>query len=299
MSAAPRAEALALDGLTVEIDGRALVRDLDLEIAAGEIVGLIGPNGSGKSTALRCVYRALAPSGGVVRIGGDDLARLPLRASAQRIAAVAQEAVADFDFTVAELVALGRAPHQRGNAPLTAAERELCESAMRRMDVAHLADRGVLGLSGGERQRVRIARALVQEPRALILDEPTNHLDLHHQLRLLVHLRGSGLTVVVVLHDLNLAAAACDRLAVLSEGRLVAAGAPAEVLTERLVAEVFGVRAAIVPHPLTGDPQLLYALGDDRTAPALDHDPAPEPASAPASAPARGARPSDLEGSPA
>lgn len=118
----------------------------------------------------------------------------------------------------------------------------------------------MLTLSGGERQRVLLARALVQEPKILVLDEPTNHLDVRHQVQLLSLLRGSGLTVLIVLHDLNLASAACDRIGVLSEGRLVTAGSPAHVLTPELVDEVFGVEASVVPHPRTGAPQLLYSL---------------------------------------
>ncbi|MEV2251820.1 ABC transporter ATP-binding protein [Streptomyces sp. NPDC050147] len=251
---------LALDGLSVTIDGKLLVRDLSLEVGSGQIVGLVGPNGSGKSTALKCVYRALRPSSGVVRVGTDDLSRLTPRRSAQVVAAMAQDGAVDLDFTVEEVVALGRAPHLRGNQALGERERELCARIMARLDLTRLADRGVLTLSGGERQRVLLARALVQEPRILVLDEPTNHLDVRHQIELLSLLKGSGLTVLVVLHDLNLAAAACDRIGVLSRGALVAAGTPEEVLTTGLVDEVFGVKASVISHPLTGDPQLLYAL---------------------------------------
>ncbi|SDT22635.1 ABC transporter ATP-binding protein [Jiangella sp. DSM 45060] len=251
---------LRLEGLTVTIDGAELVRDLSLDVADGAVVGLIGPNGSGKSTTLRCVYRALRPSGGAVRIGGDDLATLSRRDGARRVAALTQQGGSDLDFTVEEVVALGRAPHQRGNEPLTARERQLCDDAMRRLDLLHLAGRGVLSLSGGERQRVLVARALVQEPRVLVLDEPTNHLDVRHQLGLLALLRGAGLTVLVVLHDLNLAAAVCDRIGVLDGGRLVAVGAPADVLSEALIRDVFGVAATVVAHPLTGAPQLLYTV---------------------------------------
>ncbi|GAT68718.1 ABC transporter ATP-binding protein [Planomonospora sphaerica] len=252
---------LLLDEISVSVDGTALLRDLALTVGPRQIVGLIGPNGSGKTTALRCVYRALRPTGGVVRIDGRDLDRIPLRESARMIAALTQEGGSDLDFTVEEVVALGRTPHLRGNQALSAAERELCRRAMAQTEVSHLAGRGVLSLSGGERQRVLVARALVQEPQVLILDEPTNHLDLHHQLRLLSMLKGSGLTVLVTLHDLNLAASACDRLAVLSQGGLVTCGPPAEVLTEALLRDVFGVAASIVPHPLTGVPQVLYDLG--------------------------------------
>ncbi|MGW0533219.1 ABC transporter ATP-binding protein [Streptomyces sp. NPDC003032] len=251
---------LRIEGLGVDIDGKSLVRELSLDVGSGEVVGLVGPNGSGKSTALRCVYRALRPAAGTVRVGGDDISRLPMRRSAQLVAAMTQDGAVDLDFTVEEVVALGRAPHQRGNQALSGRERELCEWAMERLDIRHLARRGVLTLSGGERQRVLLARALVQEPKILVLDEPTNHLDVRHQIEMLSHLRGAGLTVLVVLHDLNLAAAACDRIGVLSQGRLVASGTPEDVLTEGLVADVFGVKATVVPHPLTGDPQLLYAL---------------------------------------
>ncbi|NRQ33573.1 ABC transporter ATP-binding protein [Nonomuraea sp. NN258] len=256
---------LLLDDLSVSVDGAAIVRNLVLAVAERQVVGLIGPNGSGKTTALRCVYRALRPSGGVIRVDGADLSRMPPRDSARVIAALTQEGRADLDFTVEETVALGRAPHLRGNQALSPRERELCRDAMARTEVLHLAGRGVLTLSGGERQRVLVARALVQEPRVLVLDEPTNHLDLHHQLRLLSMLRRSGLSVLVTLHDLNLAASACDRLAVLSQGRLVACGPPGAVLTEELLREVFGVEASVVPHPLTGVPQVLCDLHSSTT----------------------------------
>ncbi|MFZ3562245.1 ABC transporter ATP-binding protein [Streptomyces sp. BH055] len=251
---------LELDGLTVVTDGATLVRELSLHVPAGRVVGLVGPNGSGKSTALRCVYRALRPTAGTVRVGGDDLSRLTMRAGARAVAALTQDGTVDLDFTVSEVVALGRTPHLRGNQHLSSQERELCERTMDRLGIGHLARRGVLTLSGGERQRVLVARALVQEPEILVLDEPTNHLDIRHQVELLSLLRGAGLTVLVVLHDLNLAAAACDRLGVLSEGRLVTSGTPKDVLTPELVEDVFGVGASVVPHPLTGDPQLLYTL---------------------------------------
>ena len=254
---------LSLDQVSVVRDGKRLVHELSLTVPDGRCVGLVGPNGSGKSTALKCVYRALRPSSGAVRIGGDDLSRLSLRHSAQRIAALAQDGGIDLDFTVEEVVALGRTPHGCGDHRLDARERELCNRSMDRLGIRHLSGRGVLSLSGGERQRVLVARALVQEPRTLVLDEPTNHLDVRHQLSLLSLLRSAGPTVLVVLHDLNLAAAACDVIGVLSEGRLVAAGPPEEVLTPDLVHDVFGVRPTVVRHPRTGTPQLLYSLGPD------------------------------------
>ncbi|MFF1377490.1 ABC transporter ATP-binding protein [Streptomyces sp. NPDC058308] len=259
---------LSLRDLTVEAAGRVLVDRLNIEVSAGSVVGVVGPNGSGKSTALRCVYRAMRPTSGAVLLDGTDLASLKLRDSARSIAALTQESHTELDFTVEEVVALGRTPHAHGNQPLTARERELCGRAMDRLDVAHLADRSVLTLSGGERQRVLVARALVQEPRILVLDEPTNHLDVRHQVELLSFLRGSGLTVLTALHDLNLAAQVCERIAVLGAGCLVASGVPAEVLTSELVRKVFGVDADVVPHPRTGIPQLLYDLAPTAPAPA-------------------------------
>ena len=251
---------LRLDGLCVEISGKKLVSDLCLDVPNGEVVGLIGPNGSGKSTALRCVYRALRPTGGAVLLDTTDIQTMSLRESARFIAALTQEGHTDLDFTVEEVVALGRTPHLRSNRSLSGEERELCRAAMKQADVTHLADRSVLTLSGGERQRVLIARALVQEPQVLVLDEPTNHLDVRHQIELLSFLRTAGLTVVIALHDLNLAASTCDRLGVLSGGRLVTSGAPDGVLTPDLIREVFGVECSVVTHPRTGVTQLLYDL---------------------------------------
>nr|WP_218889574.1 ABC transporter ATP-binding protein [Saccharopolyspora hordei] len=249
-----------MDDVSVEVAGSTLVDRLDLSVGSGEVVGLVGPNGSGKSTALRCLYRALRPTTGAVLLDGTDLASLPLAESARSVAALTQESRTELDFTVAEVVALGRAPHLRGNQQLTDADWELCRQAMRRTDVEHLAGRSVLSLSGGERQRVLIARALAQRPRVLVLDEPTNHLDVRHQVALLSFLRECGLTVLVALHDLNLAAATCDRLAVLSRGTVVRTGKPHEVLDPELVRDVFGVSVSLVTHPRTGAPQLLHDL---------------------------------------
>ncbi|WP_019808869.1 ABC transporter ATP-binding protein [Saccharomonospora halophila] len=249
---------VTLDGITVELAGTTLLDGLDVRVAPGEVLGFVGPNGSGKSTALRTVYRALRPSAGAVLLDSTDLDDLPPRERARRVAAVSQDEHADLDFTVAELVALGRYPHRSGGRPLGGDEWEHCHRAMRLTDTMHLAERGVLSLSGGERRRVFLARALAQGTPVLVLDEPTNHLDIRHQLELLALIRDSGLTVLVALHDLNLAAAVCDRIAVLARGRLVRSGPPGQVLTPDLVERVFGVRPVVVPHPDTGVPQLLH-----------------------------------------
>ncbi|MFH8242565.1 ABC transporter ATP-binding protein [Streptomyces sp. NPDC018321] len=247
-----------IDAVTVEIGGARLVEDVSLRAGDGQFVGLVGPNGSGKSTLLRCVYRALRPTAGAVRLGGDDLLTMNTRESARRLAALPQESAAEFDFTVAEVVAMGRLPHQGAVARETDEDRRACAAALAGVDAGHLAGRGFLTLSGGERQRVLIARALAQQPRVLVLDEPTNHLDIAQQLEVLSLVRAAGPTVLTALHDLNLAALHCDLIHVVDDGRIVASGAPHDVLTPALLADVFGVRAHRVPHPETGAVQLLF-----------------------------------------
>ncbi|TSB18364.1 ABC transporter ATP-binding protein, partial [Streptomyces benahoarensis] len=247
-----------IEDLAVEVAGRRLLHDVTLRAADGQLIGLVGPNGSGKSTLLRCVYRALRPAGGTVRLDGADLHAMDAREGARLLAALPQEAQATFDFAVAEIVAMGRLPHQRGSGRASAADAEICARALARVGAGHLAHRGFPGLSGGEKQRVLIARALAQEPRVLVLDEPTNHLDIAQQLEVLALVRDSRLTVLAALHDLNLAARHCDALYVLDGGRIVAAGEPHEVLTAGLLADVFGVRAHRVRHPETGAVQLLF-----------------------------------------
>ncbi|GAA2262644.1 ABC transporter ATP-binding protein [Streptomyces amakusaensis] len=247
-----------IDDLTVAVAGARLVEDINLRAGSGQLVGLVGPNGSGKSSLLRCVYRALRPAAGTVRLDGDDLHALSPREGARRLAALPQETVGEFDFTVAEVVAMGRLPHQRAAGRTSAEDRAQCRAALAGVGASHLADRSFLTLSGGEKQRVLIARALAQRPRVLVLDEPTNHLDIAQQLEVLSLVRDSGLTVLTALHDLNLAAVHCDTLHVIDHGRIVAAGPPHEVLTAQLLAEVFGVRAHRVAHPVSGAIQLLF-----------------------------------------
>ncbi|NGY57782.1 ATP-binding cassette domain-containing protein [Lentzea sp. NEAU-D13] len=235
------------DGLTVQ----GIITDITLA-ACDEVVGIVGPNGSGKSTTLRCVYRAMKPDAGAVLIDGVNVHKR--QQLARDLAALTQESQVEFDFTVAEVVEMGRLPHERDSAR----DRRIVGDALATVDLSGLASRSFLSLSGGERQRVLIARAIAQEPRVLVLDEPTNHLDIRHQLDVLALARGLGVTVLTVLHDLNLAASYCDRLYVLDEGRLVASGTPEEVLVPELIAKVFHVTAHVVRHPTTGVPQLLF-----------------------------------------
>ncbi|WP_406858832.1 ABC transporter ATP-binding protein [Streptomyces sp. HUAS MG47] len=254
-----------IEDLSVEVAGARLVQDIRLHAAPGQVVGLVGPNGSGKSSLLRCVYRALRPAAGAVRLDGEDLHGMDAQAGARLLAALPQESSAEFDFSVAEVVAMGRLPHRRGAIGRASAEDgRICERALDRVGATHLTDRSFLTLSGGEKQRVLVARALAQQPRVLVLDEPTNHLDIAQQLEVLALVRSLGPTVLVALHDLNLAARHCDVLYVIAGGRIVASGPPHDVLSPDLLAEIFGVRAHRVRHPRTGAVQLLFdRLTDD------------------------------------
>ncbi|TDB99526.1 ABC transporter ATP-binding protein [Nonomuraea longispora] len=230
---------LDLRGVSVRLDGRPIVHEADLLVGDGEFVALVGPNGCGKSTLLRTIYRALRPSAGLIRVDGDDVHGLSWRESARRTAVVAQETPSELDFTVGEVVLMGRTPYER----VAAADAERCARALDRVGLAGAEERVYATLSGGEKQRALIARALVQETRLLLLDEPTSHLDIRHQLEVLHLVRELGVATLAVLHDLNQAAAFCDRLYVMSAGRVLAGGPPGQVLTPELISEVYGVRA--------------------------------------------------------
>lgn len=227
------------------VGGHLAVDGVTLDVPTGSTVALLGPNGSGKSSFLRLLAGVRPTSSGVVRLGDDDLASLSRRRVAQRLAVVDQENVTDTDPTVRDVVSLGRLPHRAAWSPATGRDREVVDRCAAQMRVEHLLGRRYATLSGGERQRVQIARALAQEPTELLLDEPTNHLDLRHQLELLTLVRRAGRTTVMALHDLNLAATYADRLVVLHEGRVHAAGPPEDVLTVELVADVYGVEAEV------------------------------------------------------
>lgn len=248
---------LHVQAVSVDIAGRRILHEASLS-ADGDVLGLVGPNGSGKSTLLRTVYRMLHPASGRVIAGGRDVWAIPAREAARTTAALVQDAPSDLEMTVAEFVSTGRVPHGRLLGAETAADRAAVQHAMVSVRVEAYADRNVATLSGGERQRVQLARALAQEPSILVLDEPTNHLDVQHQLELLSLVRRIRRTTLVTLHDLNLAAAYCDRLVVIDRGTVVATGTPEYVLTPALLLEVFGVNAAALRNPLTGRLQLAY-----------------------------------------
>ncbi|MFE5537344.1 ABC transporter ATP-binding protein [Streptomyces sp. NPDC056492] len=265
---------LAVEALRYATEGHTLLHGVDLTARPGETVGVVGPNGSGKTTLLRCVYGALRPTAGRVLLDGVDAAGLGAKDRARRVAVVPQDAAGTFGLTVREVVAMGRSPHKRFWEQDGPDDVRRVTEALRTVGAGGFADRRYDGLSGGERQRALVARALVQDPGLLALDEPTNHLDIRYQLEILGLVRALPATALLVLHDLNLAASYCDRLYVLSDGRVAASGTPAQVLTEDLLAEVYGVRTRITTHPATAAPNIVYLppdghrAADGRTGPA-------------------------------
>ncbi|MDN4615845.1 ABC transporter ATP-binding protein [Leifsonia sp. F6_8S_P_1B] len=260
---------LAAGGLTLAYEGRVVVDDLDLELPRGEVTAIVGPNACGKSTLLRGLSRLLPPTAGAVLLDGADLHSLPTKQVATRLGLLPQTPTAPDGITVADLVSRGRYPHQGWFRRWTAEDDEAVAEAMIATGVAELAERPVDELSGGQRQRVWIAMALAQRTGILLLDEPTTFLDISHQLDvldLLLDLNAArGTTVVMVLHDLNLAARYAGHLVAMRSGAIVAAGAPADVVTPRLVRDVFGVESVVAPDPVTGTP-LVVPLGRHHTA---------------------------------
>lgn len=260
---------LNVSGMSVRVGGKLLLDGVDLVAAQGEVTGLIGPNGAGKSTLMRAMLGLVACDGGQARFNGADLLTMPGRVRAQLAAFVEQSGGTDARLTARDVVLLGRIPFQSlWQARPSMEDDRVVAEALDAVAMQDFSGRLYHTLSGGEQQRIQIARALAQQPQLLVLDEPTSHLDIHAQLAMLALLRrlaGQGATILVALHDLNLAAGFCDRLVVLHEARLVAAGRPETVLTPALLREIYQVEAQVLPHPRTGRPMLAYEPADNFT----------------------------------
>jgi iron complex transport system ATP-binding protein len=237
---------LTAQGLNVELAGRAVLKDISLSLASGHLVALVGPNGAGKTTLLRALA-GLLPSDGAIHVGGEALSSLALRERARRFAYLPQGHIVHWPLPARDIVALGRYPHGATDpARMSARDSEAVLRAMRATDVVEFSDRRVTQLSGGERSRVALARVLAVEAPVILADEPTASLDPRYQLDVMKTLRAAadqGVLVIVVTHDLGLAARFADTVLVLSEGRLVAQGAPAVALSQQMMAEVFRISA--------------------------------------------------------
>jgi len=259
MASVETAPALAAHDLGFAYPGRTVLGGVDLEVRAGEVVGLLGPNGSGKTTLVRVLSGVARGYSGSARVLGREVRSAERRWLARAAAVVPQETSFAFSFTVLEVVLMGRHPHLAGLAFEGERDLEVARQALDRCGASELATRNVLALSAGERQRVVMARALAQQPRILLLDEAASFMDVRHQVETYDRVRelaADGVAVLAVLHDLNLAAEYCDRLVLTAGGAVVADGPPRDVLTEARVSEVYRCRVAVDVNPATGAPRV-------------------------------------------
>ncbi|MCS5722128.1 ABC transporter ATP-binding protein [Herbiconiux sp. CPCC 203407] len=252
---------LTAEALSLGYGDRTVIEGLDLEVPPGRVTAIVGANACGKSTLLRSMSRLLAPRTGHVLLDGKEVHRMPAKQLARTMGLLPQSPIAPEGITVSDLVGRGRHPHQGIFTRWSAADDAAVADALDATDTAGLADRPVDELSGGQRQRVWIAMALAQQTELLLLDEPTTFLDVSHQVEVLDLLtdlnRRRGTTIVMVLHDLNLAARYADHLVALAGGRVHAAGDPTAVLTEDVVRTVFGLDSRVIPDPVSGKPLML------------------------------------------
>lgn len=260
---------LAATDLTLAYDDREITSGLDIEIPDGEVTVIIGPNACGKSTLLRALSRLLKPKSGTVLLDGGDIHRLPTKEVARRLGLLPQSPIAPEGILVGDLVARGRTPHQTLFQQWSKADEAAVLAALAATGTEDLVDRAVDELSGGQRQRVWIAMALAQETDLLLLDEPTTFLDISHQIEVLELVtqlnREAGRTIVLVLHDLNLACRYSHHLLAMRDGRIMASGAPNEVITAEQVHEVFGLDCVVIDDPIAGTP-LVVPKGSAATA---------------------------------
>jgi len=258
---------IAVDGVTFGYGRAPVVEDVSFSVPSGGFFGIIGPNGSGKSTLLRLISGYARPWRGEIALGGRALRRIHRRELGRLVGVVPQETAVSFPYTVTEMVLLGRTPHLSGFAFESAEDLRIAREAMERTSVSHLANRVFGELSGGERQRVVLARALAQRPSLLLLDEPSAFLDIRHEVEiydLLRELHEGGITVVIVLHDLNLAALYCERLLLLCDGRVRCCGPVDEVMTYRNLTETYGTEIYVSMNDITGTLNVLPLDGRHR-----------------------------------
>ncbi len=250
---------LTLENISVSLQDTQILDSITTSFPSGEFAGLIGPNGAGKTTLLRTINGRLSPRSGTITVSGDRIDSLSSRELGKRIATVQQTTNLSFDFSVRQIVEMGRHPHQsrftyRQSTP------DIIDWALERTAITHLEDRPITDISGGERQRVLIARALAQDTTVLLLDEPTANLDINHQIRTLELARSlvssEGKTVIAAIHDLDLAARFCDTLYLLDNNKLIAEGPPASVLTPQHIESAFDTDVSINPNPITGTPSV-------------------------------------------
>ena len=234
------------ENINVSYDANEILKSVSIVAEKKEFIGLIGPNGSGKSTLLRCIYRILKPNTGCIMLDEKHLQSMSYRSSAKSMAVVAQHNYYNFDFSVREVVLMGRSPHKKAMERDNAEDYKIVEEALCTVGMSKFVNRSFSTLSGGEQQRVILARALAQQTPCLVLDEPTNHLDITHQLQLLRIVKELDVTVISAIHDLNIAAMFCSKIYVLKDGEIVKTGTPRDVLTKDLIRKIYQVEIYVV-----------------------------------------------------
>ena len=234
------------ENINITLEKNNILKDINIEVDNKEVVGIIGPNGSGKSTLLKCIYRVLKPNDGAILLDNVDIKDMSVKESSKRLAVLSQHNNYNFDFTVKDIVLMGRSPHKKFMERDNKEDYDIVNEALKKVDMFELKDRSFQSLSGGEQQRVILARALAQQPQCLILDEPTNHLDIKYQLQLMRIVKGLGIEVIAAIHDLNIAAMYCDKIYVLKDGEIIKNGKPKDVLTQELIKDVYEVDAEVI-----------------------------------------------------
>ncbi|MDD4899484.1 MAG: ABC transporter ATP-binding protein [Candidatus Omnitrophica bacterium] len=259
---------LKINNLSGGYHQEAIVRDVSFEVNSGDFLGVIGPNGSGKTTLLRLLSRVLPAQRGSIFLQGQDIRKLDLKEFCQKVAFVQQDTAINFSFTVWEIVLMGRIPHLKRLQPESLHDREIAQNALIMTDTTELKEKAIDELSSGERQRAIIAKALTQEPVLLFLDEPTSHLDIGHQIQILDLLkklnRQNDLTIVMVLHDLNLASEYCNRILLLDKGKVYREGAPEEVLNYRNIEAVYKTVVVVKENPISKKPYCILVPEEER-----------------------------------
>ncbi|MBS5799719.1 MAG: ABC transporter ATP-binding protein [Clostridiales bacterium] len=249
---------LQINNLKFSSDNEEILKDISFDIKNGAFVGIIGPNGSGKSTLLKNIYRVYKPSSGKIILDERVLSKLKEKECAQKIAVLAQESNTYFDFTVEQIVKMGRYPYKSIFEDYSKEDLQIVRQTLQKVGLENDMNRTFSKLSGGEKQRALIARALVQNADFLILDEPTNHLDIGYQIQLMDLVKNIKMTTLAAIHDINLAAMYCDYLIVIHKGKIIKVGSPEEVITVALLKEIFGVNAYVGINPINKKIQVSF-----------------------------------------
>lgn len=249
---------LQIKNLEFSIDKKEILKDISFEIPKGSFVGIIGPNGSGKSTILKNIYRLYKPDSGQILLDNKNLLNMKDKDCAKEIAVLAQESNSQFDFTVEQIVKMGRYPYKSVFEDYSKKDLDMVTDMLKRVGLEDYVGRSFSKLSGGEKQRTLIARALVQDTEFLILDEPTNHLDIGYQIQLMDLVKSLNITTLSAIHDMNMASMYCDYLIVMKDGKIKNCGSVKEVITEKMLKEIFGVNAYVGVNPMNNKLQVSF-----------------------------------------